>query len=331
MVKAGMDCRWRVIGPKRWVAEAVQRRSPLRILAGALPQRAVWVVDGSGEQLLISSDFRLFRWYAALVFLLWLLIALGFLGSTAIAERPYRTDEEATAGVVLVLAAIALVPLVLRLLRAIGVHTEPLWREILYRIERSGGSLSPTGRGFPKRHATTALAFFVSILLLVAWFLIRGASGAPVLPRGLPAFLAVVAALLVLLCGTLVLMVGRQGFNLRVYAVGAGLLSLMTVFMALMAVLLPSWLVSRLDLAALGPRLPAIGQLTMGTTFFLAAVAVFLAVFAVRAASQVRPQLDRIQARVGQGLYKAAAGAVSPWPEPCCSPSASCMKPLPNG
>lgn len=314
MAQAGMDCRWRVVGPQRWMAEAVQRKSPLRILAGALPQRAVWVVDGSGEELRVASDFRLFRWYAALVFLLWLLLASGFLGSTAIARRPHRTEGEETVGLVLILAALVLVPLVLRLFRAFGGHTEPLWSEILYRIERTGGSLSPKGRFLSKRSSTFELAFFVSVLLLTVWFLIGGENGSIALPRGLPIFFAVVGALLVLLCATLVLMAGRQGFNLRVYAIGAGLLSLMAVFMALMAVLLPPWLVSRLNLATLGPRLPGLGQRTMGTSLFLAAVAAFMVVFTVQVAAQVRPQLERIQARVGQGLYKAAAGAVSPWP-----------------
>lgn len=74
---------------------------------------------------------------------LWLLIGGCFLAAVLIAQRGWLTG---TLGVLvgdgLVVAAVVLMPVVINLLGALGGRpVETLWREILHKVETSGGNL----------------------------------------------------------------------------------------------------------------------------------------------------------------------------------------------
>lgn len=311
----GLSITSRQDAPHRLRLEAEQQAPWPQVLRKALPQRSVWVVDSSDGRLLIAADFRLFRWYSALFALLWIASVAGLFGGTAILDRlEWSVGEYAFAGVLL-LVGIGLVPLGIRMLSAFGSQTEPIWIEVMRDVEREGGRLQPVGLGLARRHTVVLFVFFLSVLFLGVRFFLHGQRGTSLeMPAISPAFNAGLGGLVVLLLAGLALMISRQGFNLRTYAVISGLLSMSAVFLALQAALLPWWMVSRVDLPALGARLPILGRMTSGICFVLALTAVYLASASVRAAGKATPQLRRVQDRREDGVYRAAAGAVPPWP-----------------
>jgi Zn-dependent protease with chaperone function len=312
---AGMASEVREAGPDVYRLQAVQRAPWHRVLIEARPQRAVWHVERQGERLLLASDFRLFPWYSVLVGLLWLAVIAGFHGSL-VAGRSLAGPARSVVGGGLLLAAVVLIPLVLHLLGALGTRAEPLWHEILFQLEKKGGRFDPQGKGLMVRHTAALAAFLGSVLVLAGRFLVESCSGSAFpFPRGASALAGALGMLLVLLVVTLAFLFGRRGFGLRTPAVLTGLLSMASMLLFLLGPVLPWWMVSRVDLAALGPRLGLFGRLVAGVGIvILGAFAYILVRLALHGSILLRPGIQRLGSGRAGGSYRLAVGAASPLP-----------------
>jgi Zn-dependent protease with chaperone function len=317
LIGAGMQCRTTRVSDQCLLIQGVQTAHWYDILLRARPQRARWQVERCGEALRLSSDFDLFRWYAAILALLWTVIASCFVLDYLIAKKGWLTGPSGTlvaAGIVGL--AVALMPVIISLLGALGGRSsERLWHDILHEVELAGDRLEPQNNA-NLRYSFSLIGSFGFVLALTVWFATYSlrVTSLP-LPRGSASFLAVLAGLIVLLIVTIALMLGRRGFNLRTYPILTGLMSMLSVLFLFQSILLPWWMASRVDFDALGAALRSFGWLLLGGSLFLMAAVVYLFFYyTLYSTLMIRPQLMRLHSHREAGVYRLAAGGASPLP-----------------
>lgn len=312
----GLSCRTTRTGTRSVVVEGEQRAPWYQILRHALPQRVRWRIESSGDALQLSSDFRLFRWYAAFLALLQAVIASCFVFDYLNAERRWLTGPAGgLLGAGLAALAVVLMQIVIHFLGALGGRSsERLWQSIIHGIQQQKGHLAPQ-RHVSLRYSLHLTGFFGFCLVLTLWFFLYSSaeSGLPI-PRGGAAVLGTLFGLLALLVVTVALMFGRRGFGLRIYPIVTGLMTMLCTYLLLAAILAPWWATSTVDYRALGPALCSFGWLLLGGGFVLAAAAAYVFFyFAIYSTGLFRPGLKQLGASPGEA-YRLAVGGVSPWP-----------------
>jgi Zn-dependent protease with chaperone function len=314
---AGMDCRAHRSGDGCLVMQGEQPGPWHSILLRARPQRVIWRIERSEEGLRLTSDFHLFRWYALVVLLLWaLIVSCFFLDYLIVASHRFPGTRGSLIGAGFVGLAMALMPVVINLLGALGGRShDRLWQNILHKIERRGARFVPQGT-VNLRYSLSLLSFFASATALTLWFVSYSVTKTQLqLPTGLSSFLIILAGLVGLATLIMALLLGRRGFNQRTYPVLTGLMSMFSVFFLLQSILVPWWIASRFDLDAMGASLRPFAWLLLSGSFFLAAVLTYLFVrYAVDSAYLLRPLIVRLHSHHDLGDYRLAVGGASPRP-----------------
>ena len=153
---------------------SVQAKKPwYRVLATAAPQRIEWNLRVADDRLVITCDFRLFRWYAILLAVGGSLIAAAFAVSLLALElaAPEAREEVGLATAPVFLSALLFTLPFVWLLGALGGGraVAAFWQPIAHQVERKGGSLDPVGRTVSRRYSVAMLVFSGLWLSVVGW------------------------------------------------------------------------------------------------------------------------------------------------------------------
>ncbi len=166
--EAGMRCEQRSLDGGGLAVRAVQRRPWYRALLTAPPQRIDWRLEPSQEGLSIAADFRPFRWYAAALALLELLIIGSLVTGLLSAGREWPPEQQWLGPTLqtLFFAALVLsiVPVILLGALGGGRQVQAIWQPVLRRVEKAGGRLDPQGRTVSRRY-TLAVSIYTGIFL----------------------------------------------------------------------------------------------------------------------------------------------------------------------
>ena len=222
-----MKCERSALGASGLRIHAVQQRPWYLIVLKAMPQRVVWRLEPSGEELSIHVDFRPFRWYAVTLVFFGLAVAGSLFAGLHSVDYPWPTGLKWLGPVLQGLFFVALFfsVFLLILLGPLGGgrNVQAIWQPVLRQVEKAGGHLEPRGRVVSRRY-TLALSIYAAVFLAFV---------------SLPLYQALSATtvLLVTLMGVLVFAVVEMfkgaGYMLRSEALLGGLVSLSSIILYL--------------------------------------------------------------------------------------------------
>ncbi len=311
------------------------------VLWRALPQRATWRVEAAGSQLAVSSDFRLARWYCAVVAGLWVLLGVGLLAAayTAGPSGPGMRWLNDPSGLWLAGLALALLPVILHLQAALGGRrVGRAWQQVLAAVEGRGGALQPVATR--ERHGVAITGLCVYLFALAAWIVavaLPPRHGQPGL-GWMMGFLGVALVLVLLLLVAAGVLFASKAFGLRMNPLLPGLGTAMAMLFLL---LIPMpWVATTLDAGPLrqgvgmwqavlagetpppgwqkvNPELrseigrlygwfQALARQAVAVTAVVVGIGLIFGVASVNLALRVRPELERLRAFRGRGVYRMA-------------------------
>jgi len=233
--------------------DTVQVASRRQIWSEVLLQRVVWRVEGRDGVLHVTSDARMFPWFARRVLLLALAIGVAFALSAALDVLVFtgRWRYLQALDLLLILPSGLALWLVDRFRPLGGGKVDDLRDEVLARLEQAGGSLEPAGIDASRRYTWSFAAYLGYFFLAVAGWLSAqemfglGVGGEWTLGEMVP--LAAIVFSGVLLVGLLVAMTRYRGVGERIASVQVGLASSMAMMAFLYGQLL-WWMLLRVEL-----------------------------------------------------------------------------------
>ena len=166
--EAGLRCERHSTGGGALAIHAVQERPWYRVLLEAAPQKIDWRLEPSDEGISITADFRPFRWYAAVLTLLTLLIAGLLAAGLLSAGRTWPPEQawipQTLQGLFFAALALSIVPVILLGALGGGRQVQAIWQPVLRCVEKAGGRLEPQDRTVSRRY-TFAVLIYTGIFL----------------------------------------------------------------------------------------------------------------------------------------------------------------------